>query len=224
MNFSTTDFTVFAIYIVGMIGFGVYLAFKEKNTAESYFLASKTLPWWAIGGSLIASNISAEQMIGMSGSGYAIGLAIASYEFMAAATLFWWWASTFYLFSGAQHPDHAPVSGKEIRRQSAHRFGHLLGHSFFLSMWVLCIIWAVWPHSIMGIPLHYAVIGLMIYAGTLSVFGGLKAVVWTDVIQVIILIAGGAIASILVLNAVSDGQGVVEGIKMLYEKAPENLI
>lgn len=88
MNFSTTDFTVFAIYIVAMIGFGVYLAFKEKNdTAESYFLASKTLPWWAIGGSLIASNISAEQMIGMSGSGYAIGLAIASYEFMAAATL-----------------------------------------------------------------------------------------------------------------------------------------
>jgi hypothetical protein len=155
MNFSTTDFTVFAIYIVAMIGFGVYLAFKEKNdTAESYFLASKTLPWWAIGGSLIASNISAEQMIGMSGSGYAIGLAIASYEFMAAATLAGGGQIPVTRIPGAQHPDHAPVPGKKIRRQGAHRTGHLLGHPFCLCQRGFpCTTSAVSPYnSIMGIP------------------------------------------------------------------------
>ncbi|MBP9195516.1 MAG: sodium/solute symporter, partial [Saprospiraceae bacterium] len=223
MNFSTTDFTVFAIYILAMIGFGVYLAFKEKNdTAESYFLASKTLPWWAIGGSLIASNISAEQMIGMSGSGYAIGLAIASYEFMAAATLLV--VGKYLLPVFLEHNIQTMPQFLEKRFDGRVRTGLAIFWVIlfvFVNVGSLYYLGSLALHSIMGIPLHYAVIGLMIYSGTLSVFGGLKAVVWTDVIQVIILILGGAIASILVLNAVSDGQGVVEGIKMLYEKAPE---
>lgn len=223
MNFSTTDFTIFAIYIMAMIGFGVYLAFKEKNdTAESYFLASKTLPWWAIGGSLIASNISAEQMIGMSGSGYAIGLAIASYEFMAAATLLV--VGKYLLPVFLEHNIQTMPQFLEKRFDGRVRTGLAIFWVIlfvFVNVGSLYYLGSLALHSIMGIPLHYAVIGLMIYSGTLSVFGGLKAVVWTDVIQVIILILGGAIASILVLNAVSDGQGVVEGIKMLYEKAPE---
>lgn len=223
MNFSTADYTIFIIYILAMIGFGVYLAFKEKNdTAESYFLASKTLPWWAIGGSLIASNISAEQMIGMSGSGYAIGLAIASYEFMAAATLLV--VGKFLLPVFLEHNIQTMPQFLEKRFDGRVRTGLAIFWVIlfvFVNVGSLYYLGSLALHSIMGVPIHYAVIGLMIYSGTLSVFGGLKAVVWTDVIQVIILIAGGAIASILVLNAVSDGQGIVEGIKMLYEKAPE---
>lgn len=223
MNFSTADFTIFAIYIVAMIGFGIYLAFKEKNdTAESYFLASKTLPWWAIGGSLIASNISAEQMIGMSGSGYAIGLAIASYEFMAAATLLV--VGKFLLPVFLEHNIQTMPQFIEKRFDSRVRtvlavFWVLL--FVFVNVGSLYYLGSLALNSIMGIPIHYAVIGLMIYSGTLSVFGGLKAVVWTDVIQVIVLILGGTIASVMVLNAVSDGQGVVEGIKILYAKVPE---
>ena len=88
MEFTILDYSIFVGYLLMMVGFGIWLSRRGKNdTAQDYFLASKALPWWAVGGSLIASNISAEQFIGMSGSGYAIGFAIASYELMAAATL-----------------------------------------------------------------------------------------------------------------------------------------
>jgi SSS family solute:Na+ symporter len=94
MNLETTlgtlDSGVFIVYVVGLLILALWISRSEKRegaNTEDYFLASKALPWWAIGASLIASNISAEQIIGMSGSGYAIGLAIASYEWMAAITL-----------------------------------------------------------------------------------------------------------------------------------------
>ncbi|MDP5169551.1 MAG: sodium/glucose cotransporter, partial [Bacteroidia bacterium] len=90
MNFATLDYVIFGLYAVIIIGIGLFVSRTKKGeekSAEDYFLAGKTLPWWAIGASLIAANISAEQFIGMSGSGFAIGLAIASYEWMAAITL-----------------------------------------------------------------------------------------------------------------------------------------
>jgi SSS family solute:Na+ symporter len=90
MDFSTLDFIVFALYALIILSIGLYVSRQKKGetkSAEDYFLAGKSLPWWAIGASLIAANISAEQFIGMSGSGFALGLAIASYEWMAAITL-----------------------------------------------------------------------------------------------------------------------------------------
>ena len=90
MSLEFLDILVLVIYAVLILGVGLYMSRSkdgiEKNSND-YFLASKSLPWWAVGASLIAANISAEQFIGMSGSGFAIGLAIASYEFMAALTL-----------------------------------------------------------------------------------------------------------------------------------------
>ena len=90
MQFSFLDIAVFVLYLVVIISIGLWVSREKKGhekNAEDYFLAGKSLPWWAIGASLIAANISAEQFIGMSGSGFAIGLAIASYEWMAALTL-----------------------------------------------------------------------------------------------------------------------------------------
>ena len=90
MDFSTIDITIFALYAVLILSIGLYVSRQKKGetkSAEDYFLAGKSLPWWAIGASLIAANISAEQFIGMSGSGFALELAIASYEWMAAITL-----------------------------------------------------------------------------------------------------------------------------------------
>ena len=90
MDFSTADIIVFVGYCLLIVGVGLWVSRDKKGhekNAEDYFLASKSLPWWAIGASLIAANISAEQFIGMSGSGFASGLAIASYEWMAAITL-----------------------------------------------------------------------------------------------------------------------------------------
>ncbi len=90
MGFSTLDYLVFALYAILIVGTGLWVSRGKKGvekTSTDYFLAGKALPWWAIGASLIASNISAEQFIGMSGSGFRLGLAIASYEWMAAVTL-----------------------------------------------------------------------------------------------------------------------------------------
>lgn len=89
-NFSLFDYLIFIAYGIVIVGIGLWVSRTKKGhqrNAEDYFLAGKSLPWWTIGASLIAANISAEQFIGMSGSGFAIGLAIASYEWMAAATL-----------------------------------------------------------------------------------------------------------------------------------------
>ncbi len=89
-SFTSIDYLVFGIYVMIIISVGLYASRTKKGsekTAEDYFLAGKSLPWWVVGASLIAANISAEQFIGMSGSGFAVGLAIASYEWMAAITL-----------------------------------------------------------------------------------------------------------------------------------------
>jgi len=89
-NFGSLDYIIFISYALLILGVGLWVSRDKKGhqkTAEDYFLAGKSLPWWAIGASLIAANISAEQFIGMSGSGFASGLAIASYEWMGAITL-----------------------------------------------------------------------------------------------------------------------------------------
>ena len=88
--FHTIDIVIFAAYLLLIVGLGIWISHRKKNkdkTVDDYFLAGKSLPWWTIGASLIAANISAEQFIGMSGSGFAGGFAVASYEFMAALTL-----------------------------------------------------------------------------------------------------------------------------------------
>ena len=90
MNFTMTDYIIFALYILGIVSLGFFVSREKKGhqkDSKDYFLAGNKLTWWAIGASLIAANISAEQIIGMSGSGFAGGLAIASYEWMAALTL-----------------------------------------------------------------------------------------------------------------------------------------
>ena len=90
MEFSAIDYGVFFGYIIFIVGLGLWVSRDKKGhqkDAKDYFLAGKTLPWWAIGASLIAANISAEQFIGMSGAGFSAGLAIATYEWMAALTL-----------------------------------------------------------------------------------------------------------------------------------------
>lgn len=223
MNFSTIDLTVFVGYILIMMGFGIYLSRKkgdEPETTQDYFLASKALPWWAVGGSLIASNISAEQFIGMAGSGYVVGMAIASYELMAALTLIL--VAKFFLPIFLKKGIYTMPQFLEERFDKRVRVGLAI---FWVLLFVFVNITSVLYlgglalTSIMGIPFMWAVIGLAIYASTFSIFGGLKAVVWTDVIQVVVLIFGGLLASILVLNAL--GGSFLGGLNELISKAPE---
>ncbi len=221
MNFSGIDLILFIGYILVIAGIGVWLSARSKHkNAEGYFLASKSLPWWAVGGSLIASNISAEQFIGMSGSGYVVGMAIASYELMAALTLVL--VAKYFLPIFLKNNISTMPQFLEHRFDSRVRTGLAI---FWVMLFVFVNITTVLYlgglalETIMGIELIYGIIGLALFAATFSIFGGLKAVVWTDVIQVVVLVLGGLTASILVLQAI-DGNAI-SGFNTLIEKAPE---
>ena len=223
MEFSTLDYSIFVGYLLMMMGFGIWLSRRGKNdTAQDYFLASKALPWWAVGGSLIASNISAEQFIGMSGSGYAIGFAIASYELMAAATLLI--VAKFFLPVFLKKGIYTMPQFLEERFDSRVRTGLAIFWVFlfvFVNITSVLYLGGLAVENIMGINSLYAIAGLALFAASFSIFGGLKAVVWTDVVQVVVLILGGLMASFFVLDAVSAGNGAWAGMQTLLEKAPE---
>jgi SSS family solute:Na+ symporter len=220
MQVAGFDLVVFAGWIIFMMGFGIWISRGKSETTQDYFLASKALPWWAVGGSLIASNISAEQFIGMSGSGYVVGLAIASYELMAALTLLI--VAKFFLPIFLKKGIYTMPQFLEERFDKRVR-------SVMAVFWVMLFVFVnitsvlylggLALQSLLGVPLILGVIGLAVYASTFSVLGGLKAVVWTDVIQVTVLIFGGLLASVLVLNAV--GGGFFEGLSVLVDRAPE---
>ena len=221
MSFSNLDISVFFIYIGILVLVGILISLKDKNQkAEDYFLASKSLPWWAIGGSLIASNISAEQFIGMSGSGYVVGMAIASYELMAALTLIL--IAKYFLPIFLEKGIYTMPQFLELR------FDHRVRKGLAI-FWVILFIFvnitsvlylgALALKTITGLSLTYGIILLAIFSATFSIFGGLKVVVWTDIIQVVVLLLGGLLATILVLNAL--GSDVVTGFTTLLEKAPE---
>lgn len=223
MNFSNFDLSIFIGYLLIMMGFGVWIAYREKATdTKDYFLASRALPWWAVGGSLIASNISAEQMIGMAGSGFALGLAISTYELMAAATLLV--VAKFLLPVFIKNDISTIPEFLEQRFDKRVRTGMAIFWVLlfvFVNISSLFYLGSLAMKNIIGIPLMYGVVGLAIYSATFSIFGGLKAVVWTDVIQVVVLIAGGTIASVAILSALGDGGGVIAGLQELYQRAPE---
>lgn len=221
MIFSTLDFITFIGYICIMIGLGIFISMRSKNqTSSDYFLAGKALPWWAIGGSLIASNISAEQFIGMSGSGFKIGLAIASYEFMAAATLIFvaWFMLPIFLKKGI----YTMPQFIEQRFDKNVRTGLAVLWLFlftFVNITSVLYLGALTLDATLGIPVYLGVIGLALYSASFSIFGGLRTVVWTDIIQVVILVAGGLLTTYLALNAFSGGEGFVAGLTQLYHTA-----
>jgi solute:Na+ symporter, SSS family len=220
MNFSTADLIVFIGYLLIMIGIGIWFARKKNESTQDYFLASSALPWWAVGGSLIASNISTEQILGMNGSGFEIGLAIASYELMAAATLLL--VAKFFLPVFISKGIYTMPQFLEQRFDNRVRSALAIFWIFlfvFVNITSVLYLGGLAIENIMGIPLMFGIAGLVIYSASFSIFGGLKAVVWTDVIQVIILIAGGFTASYLVVRTVGGGH-YFDGLLTLLEEVP----
>jgi SSS family solute:Na+ symporter len=217
----TIDSLIFAIYIVGVIVFGVWIANREKNTtASDYFLASRSLPWWAVGGSLIASNISAEQIIGMNGSGFELGLAIATYELMAAITLIL--VAKFFLPVFLKQEIYTMPQFLEERYNGTVR---TIMSVFWLALFVfvniatVLYLGALAIETLLDIPLAWGIVGLVLYSASFSIFGGLKAVVWTDVVQVVVLMVGGTVAAYGILSVVGDGS-MLNGIAVLFEALP----
>ena len=224
-NFETLDYIVFAMYAIIILSVGLWVSRSKKGetkSTEDYFLASKSLPWWAIGASLIAANISAEQFIGMSGSGFAGGLAIATYEWMAALTLIV--VGKFFLPIFIKKKIYTIPEFVEQRYSS--QLKTILA-VFWIALYVFVNLASVLYlgglalQTILGVNLISAVIGLALFAVAYSLYGGLSAVAWTDIIQVVVLILGGFITTYLALDTVSGGQGFIKGLNSIYAAVPE---
>ena len=204
MHFSGIDVTIFFIYLSVILFIGLWVSREKKGhekDSKDYFLASKALPWWAVGSSLIASNISAEQIIGMSGSGYVIGLAIASYEWMAALTLIL--VAKYFLPILIDKGIYTMPQFLEIRfdkrvRTSLAVFWLLV--YIFVNLTSVLYLGALAIQTIIGVPLIYGILGLAAFSALYSIYGGLKAVAWTDVVQIIVLVIGGLVTTYYALN------------------------
>ena len=224
-SFETLDFIVFALYGAVILGVGLWVSRDkegETKSAEDYFLASKSLPWWAIGASLIAANISAEQFIGMSGSGFAVGLAIATYEWMAALTLII--VGKFFLPIFIKKELYTIPEFVEKRYSSQLKTilaVFWIGLYVFVNLASVMYLGGLALQTILGIDMLTGVIGLAAFAAAYSLYGGLSAVAWTDIIQVVVLLIGGLITSYLALDTVSGGAGFMEGLTAIYHAVPE---
>ena len=226
-GFATADYLVFAVYIVILVGMGLFLSRTKKGEEKSstdYFLAGNTLTWWAVGASLIAANISAEQFIGMSGSAYASGIAQAAYELMAAATLLV--VGKFLL------PLMIEKKIFTIPQFLRERYNWGVGLAFSL-LWLFLYVFvnltsvawlgALAIQQILGLPTDMIVnvagmeidqvrmciiLSLFLIAGIYSIYGGLASVAWTDVMQVTFLVGGGLITAYAALSVIGDEMGL----------------
>ena len=185
---STLDLTIFIAYSALILFIAIYVSRPKKGVKRStddYFLAGRGLTWWVIGASIISANISAEQFIGMSGSGYAIGIAMASYEWIAALGLIIvakYFIPIFLekkIFTMPQFLEER--FDKRVKTVMAIFW---LAVFIFVNLTSILYLGALTIENIMGIPLVYGVLGLAAFAAIYSVYGGLKAVAFTDVIQV----------------------------------------
>ena len=226
MDFALVDKIIFAAYAVLIFGIGIWVSRGKGETSESYFLADKSLPWWAIGASLIAANISAEQFIGMSGSGFAVGLAIASYEWMAAITLLI--VGKFFLPIFIEKKLYTIPEFVEVRYST--NLKTILAVFWvclfiFVNLTSVLYLGATALDTILGTGdgsiFMYSVIGLALFAAGYSLYGGLSAVAWTDVVQVVLLIAGGLVTTYMGLTHLADDGNVFSGMVRLYEEVPE---
>ncbi len=227
-HLSSSDYVVFCIYFILIAGYGYWVYQRKKSDhtdTAGFFLAEGSLTWWAIGASIIASNISSEHFIAMSGSGFAMGLAIASYEWIAAATLII--VAVFFL------PVYVKNKIYTMPQFLLQRYNSTVSSMmtvFWLLTYVLVNLTSIFflgasaIETISGIPFNTCIIGLAIFSVIITL-GGMKVIGYTDVIQVIILIAGGLVTCYLAMQLVSDkmhGHGVIHAFSILKEQAGDH--
>ncbi len=232
-GFKTVDLVIVLVYLAVLIFLGLFLGRDKKGrekSANDYFLAGNTLTWWAVGASLIAANISAEQFIGMSGTSYADGIATAAYELMAAVTLIV--IGKFLL------PTMLKQKIFTIPQFLRERYNDGVGLAFsilwlflyvFVNLTSVAWLGALAIEQILGLQGAMLQIGsftismrlviilfLYVIAGIYSIYGGLASVAWTDVLQVFFLVGGGLVTAYFALSAVGDGSGALAGLNNIF--------
>ncbi|WP_353720967.1 sodium/solute symporter [Dyadobacter sp. 676] len=219
------DYIVFFIYLIGVSAYG-YWIYKKKRSKEvsstDYFLAEGSLTFWAIGASIIASNISAEHFIGMSGSGFAIGLAISSYEWMAAASLI-----VVALFILPVYLKNKIYTMPQFLRERYNPTVATIMAVFWLLLYVfvnltsILYLGALALEVTAGLDFQYAIVGLGLFAIVITI-GGMKVIGYTDVVQVVVLVLGGLATTYLALDLVSqhfNKPGLFNALALLREQA-----
>jgi SSS family solute:Na+ symporter len=225
---STKDYLVFLLYFILIVGYGYWIynrKKKEQTSSKDYFLAEGSLTWWAIGASLIASNISAEQFIGMSGSGFKMGLAIATYEWMSAATLII--VAVFFI---PVYLKNKIFTMPQYLNQRYNSNVAMIMAVFWLLLYVLVnltsilYLGALAISSISGLNLTFCMIFLAFFAIMITL-GGMKVIGYTDVIQVFFLILGGLVTTYLALDLVAKefgSSGAIDGFQLMTTHANDH--
>ncbi|MDJ1504557.1 sodium/sugar symporter [Xanthocytophaga agilis] len=225
---TSLDYIVFLIYFFVVAGYGYWIYQRKKSTEASstdFFLAEGSLTWWAIGASLIASNISAEQFIGMSGDGFRMGLGISTYEWMAAATLVV--VATFFM---PIYLKNKIFTMPQFLRQRYNETVSTTMAIFWLLLYIIVnltsilYMGALAINTISGINFWFCMIALAVFAVIITL-GGMKVIGFTDVIQVFFLILGGLATTYLALNLVSDKfntTGVINGLTSMMQQADDH--
>ncbi|GAA4383959.1 sodium/sugar symporter [Hymenobacter koreensis] len=229
---STLDYIVFFVYFLIVAGYGIWIYRRKtghdgtrEGDSKDYFLAEGSLTWWAIGASLIASNISAEQFVGMSGSGFKMGLAIATYEWMAAATLI----IVAVFFIPVYLKNHIFTMPQFLQQRYNGTVAMIMA-IFWLMLYVvvnltsILYLGAIAISSVSGLNLEFCMYALAVFAIVITL-GGMKVIGYTDVIQVFVLILGGLATTYLALNLVAEqygSSGVLSGFNLLTEQAGDH--
>ncbi len=224
MSLELIDIIIVAAYAVALLLVALWVSREPtggtKNT-EDYFLAGRALPWWAIGASLIASNISAEQIIGQSGQGFAVGIAIAAYEWQAAIVLLIvakWFLPIFLkrgIFTMPQFLDQRYGGGVKSLMS-------VYWIVLYTAVNLTTVLWlgGLAINSLTGLSVMASMAALGAFAAVYSLYGGLKAVALTDIIQVVILIFGGLAITWIALDRLSGASGAFAGLQHLYQSMP----
>ncbi|MCD9019828.1 sodium/sugar symporter [Parachryseolinea silvisoli] len=222
------DYIVFLIYFVIVAGYGYWIYNRKKRQqtdSKDFFLAEGSLTWWAIGASLIASNISAEQFIGMSGSGFKMGLAIATYEWMAALTLII--VAVFFI---PVYLKNKIYTMPQFLSQRYNGTVAMIMAVFWLLLYIvvnlmsILYLGAIAISGISGLNIYFCILLLAVFSIVITL-GGMKVIGFTDVIQVFFLVLGGLMATYIALNLVAEksGQtGILNGFSLLTSQAGDH--
>lgn len=215
MKLDWIDIVIFAIYIIGIVVLGLYASKKGAASKRDYFLAGDKLPWWMIGGSIIAANISSHHLVGAMGAAYDRGFVAITLEWGAILIGFnalLWIFLPFYIRNGFYTvPEYL-----EKRYGSATRVLYAILILFtyvFVEIGAVLYLGGLSLHALFGIPILYSIFGMAILTGVYTVLGGLKAVIWTEMVQLVILVVGGVVLTFATINAAGGFEAVTASTK-----------
>lgn len=221
MKLEWIDITIFTVYIIGIVLLGLYASKRASTSKRDYFLAGDKLSWWMIGGSIIAANISSHHLVGAMGAAYSRGFVAITLEWGAILIGFnalLWVFLPFYIRNGFYTvPEYL-----EKRYGNATRVLYAILILFtyvFVEIGAVLYLGGLSLHALFGIPILHSIFGMAILTGVYTVLGGLRAVIWTEMVQLVILVLGGVVLTFATINAAGGFQAVVDSSqdwKMFY--------